>query len=306
MTVQAKLFCTTGPLAGTSFNVNNEATIGNSPGNTIQLTPAIISGKHARIFYDTKRNTFFIEDLKSRNGTSVDGVRVRGKERLERLNVITFAGAFDFIFQVVSAEAQTKEKPFAPEAVPAAQQPEPSGRTVFDVEPGVLPGALADDPGKGGKKTVLGDGAAIPPMPPVLQDRGPDLPRNVTIPDDQDVILPVIGPQPGSRRQEKPSASVFVLEVSTPQGRTESFTLQEGENVVGRESSCDICIRDASVSRKHAVIILKSGTVSVKDLGSKNHTYLSGERITVEVSLRSGTEIMFGLVRASLRIDPVV
>ena len=48
--MHAKLFCKTGEFAGQRFIVTNEATIGKSAGNTIEISDATISKEHARIY----------------------------------------------------------------------------------------------------------------------------------------------------------------------------------------------------------------------------------------------------------------
>lgn len=96
----AVLFCKTGLFSGTSYKIESEATVGKSDSNKIVLRSDIVSGNHAKITYDDAQKSYFLEDLGSSNGTMLDGIKVSGKERLERLHVITFAGKFDFIFQV--------------------------------------------------------------------------------------------------------------------------------------------------------------------------------------------------------------
>ncbi|GMO14776.1 MAG: FHA domain-containing protein [Termitinemataceae bacterium] len=52
---------------------------------------------------------------------------------------------------------------------------------------------------------------------------------------------------------------------------------------IGRSSSNDIVIKDATVSSQHAaLIILDSGEVRIKDLNSKNGTFVNGQRIFQE------------------------
>ncbi|MFQ5652182.1 MAG: FHA domain-containing protein [bacterium] len=108
----AKLFCKTGALAGTSHRFSTETTIGKSKNNKLSLTPETISGQHARIYWDEEDKRYYLEDLNSRNGTRLDGMRVRQKERLSRLHIITLARQHDFIFQVVDGELED-EKPGA-------------------------------------------------------------------------------------------------------------------------------------------------------------------------------------------------
>lgn len=127
---RARLFAKTGPAAGQSFKIEGEATIGRSADNQVTLPEGVVSSRHGRIFYEADQEAFFIEDLGSRNGTWVDGVRVREPERLDRLHVLSFAETYDFLFQVVEDEE-------APS--PAA------GHTMIDEIPEGLPAALVGD-----------------------------------------------------------------------------------------------------------------------------------------------------------------
>ena len=117
--MRAKLYCKTGLLAGAKYEFSQGASIGRSGANTIALEPPLISDEHARIFYDAKENAYFLEDMGSRNGTFLDGMRVTRREKLGALHVITLAQKFDFIFQVLAAKPAAAAMP-----QPAAARPE--------------------------------------------------------------------------------------------------------------------------------------------------------------------------------------
>lgn len=63
---------------------------------------------------------------------------------------------------------------------------------------------------------------------------------------------------------------------------------------LGKESDNDVVIKDDIVSRHHAVIIIDSGVVKLKDLNSKNGTYVNGNRITSDVVLKPGDVVKLG------------
>ena len=48
---------------------------------------------------------------------------------------------------------------------------------------------------------------------------------------------------------------------------------------VGREASCDVTLRDSKVSREHFRISKHKEGFTVEDLGSRNGTFLNGQRI---------------------------
>jgi uncharacterized protein DUF4388/FHA domain-containing protein len=74
-TTVAQLGIANGDLAGTVLLLTDaEYTLGRQSDNTIQITDLGISGHHARIFRGPEG--YIIEDLKSRNGTWLNGTRV--------------------------------------------------------------------------------------------------------------------------------------------------------------------------------------------------------------------------------------
>ena len=54
---------------------------------------------------------------------------------------------------------------------------------------------------------------------------------------------------------------------------------------------------DDTVSRLHAVLENLGFAWSIRDMGSRNGTYLNGEKITAERVLRSGDEVRVGKSR---------
>jgi len=72
------------------------------------------------------------------------------------------------------------------------------------------------------------------------------------------------------------------------------FTLGPGEHVVGRSSDCDVRIDDASLSRRHAVITVDGNRVTIRDEGSKNGTYVDGEKVTGERAISPENRLRFG------------
>jgi len=73
-------------------------------------------------------------------------------------------------------------------------------------------------------------------------------------------------------------------------GRRE-FELLDGENLVGRDADVRIRLNAPGISRHHARISVSGGRVTIEDLGSKNGTYVQGERVQGPRELRDGDEI---------------
>ena len=70
---------------------------------------------------------------------------------------------------------------------------------------------------------------------------------------------------------------------------------------IGSSADSDLVVDDGSVSRAHALFEQLGGAWFVEDLGSRNGTYLNGQRITGRRVVRPGDEIRLGVVRVVLR-----
>src|ERR1700733_963893 len=72
-----------------------------------------------------------------------------------------------------------------------------------------------------------------------------------------------------------------------------SIPLSEDEVSLGREPSNRISLLDAAVSRRHCLITRAAGQFKIKDLNSRNSTFVNGVPVT-ERKLASGDEIKIG------------
>ena len=80
--------------------------------------------------------------------------------------------------------------------------------------------------------------------------------------------------------------------------------LHRGENVIGRAIDAEVWIDSESVSRRHAIIRVENGRAALEDLGSKNGTWLRGERVRDLAPLSDGDEIRVGSVKLVFRSSP--
>lgn len=78
--------------------------------------------------------------------------------------------------------------------------------------------------------------------------------------------------------------------------------LEEGENLIGRDSDTTVWIDHTSVSRHHARIFVTGERVTLEDLESKNGTYVRGERIERAISLADGDTIEIGRISMTFRV----
>ena len=87
------------------------------------------------------------------------------------------------------------------------------------------------------------------------------------------------------------------LEIRKPSGR-ELIALSGQRVTVGKASTNNVSLEhDSTVSRLHAVLENLGFAWSVRDVGSRNGTYLNGEKISAERVLRSGDELRVGKSR---------
>ena len=97
-------------------------------------------------------------------------------------------------------------------------------------------------------------------------------------------------------------ATLILLQDETP---VSEFALEAGPPlIIGRSSDATLQVRDAKLSRHHCDLRITPEGCFVRDLGSKNGTFVNGARI-VEARLRDGDRIQIGLTRFLFRDEPV-
>jgi DNA-binding winged helix-turn-helix (wHTH) protein len=78
--------------------------------------------------------------------------------------------------------------------------------------------------------------------------------------------------------------------------------LIEGENIVGRDAGVQVRLDNPAVSRRHARIVVSGSGALLEDLGSKNGTFLDGQRLAATpVPLHDGSQLAFGTILATYR-----
>ena len=85
-----------------------------------------------------------------------------------------------------------------------------------------------------------------------------------------------------------------------PCGGGDSIPLLHEKLLIGRRSSCDICLAKTNVSSHHCELELQKGYWRVRDLGSTNGIKVNGER-TLESVLMPGDELQ--VAKSRFRIE---
>jgi pSer/pThr/pTyr-binding forkhead associated (FHA) protein len=70
--------------------------------------------------------------------------------------------------------------------------------------------------------------------------------------------------------------------------------LKKDKFLIGRAKECALRAGSEAISRRHCAIVRSTGRVTVRDLGSRNGTFVNDERIDKEVPLSVGDELRVG------------
>ncbi|NTW11996.1 MAG: FHA domain-containing protein [Anaerolineales bacterium] len=89
-------------------------------------------------------------------------------------------------------------------------------------------------------------------------------------------------------------ASQFQLIMRTGPTPGAAFILEGDQLNIGRDSTNEITINDAEVSRRHARLTFQGGKYVLEDLGSTNGTFVNGQRLAGPRVLKAGEVVSFG------------
>lgn len=78
------------------------------------------------------------------------------------------------------------------------------------------------------------------------------------------------------------------------------------ECLIGRGDDCHLRTQSDAVSRRHCVIRTTENDVTVKDLGSRNGTFVNGEQVTQEAVLLDGDHLRVGPLEFQVIVEQTV
>jgi len=202
----------------------DEINIGRHDHNIIQLKGRGVSRHHAKIVSDGENH--FVIDLKSGNGTYLNGIRLAPNEKnLLRPGDLITIDTFDLRFHEDEGEpALTIEE-------------EVTGSDMLEVK----------------------------------------LLKKVLTALDKEMV---------------PSLEVLN---GVAEGKKLYLTDEMSEFMIGRDPECDFPINEYAISRHHAKILKRWGGIAIRDLESKNGTFLNNRRV-VEEYLHDGDRIALGTI----------
>lgn len=94
------------------------------------------------------------------------------------------------------------------------------------------------------------------------------------------------------------------MEIKGGKDRTDIAALLEtkSEIIIGRSKECDIMLPQLNITRQHALIAkMADGSYVIRDLGSKNGTFVNGKRIEEATSIGEHDDILIGAYKFRLR-----
>jgi pSer/pThr/pTyr-binding forkhead associated (FHA) protein len=101
----------------------------------------------------------------------------------------------------------------------------------------------------------------------------------------------------------------MLYRISADGSRTERWELGATPLLVGRSGQAQVSIKDEGLSRQHFVILRDGDDYLIKDLNSRNGTWLEGRRVSAE-KLRHNDRILAGqtefLFADSAVVSPIV
>jgi nitrite reductase (NADH) large subunit len=299
---------------GVRISLKSLMRIGRLPENDLALDDLGVSGHHAQIHW--QGSAFVLEDLGSRNGTFLDGARMRTPSPLADGALIQI-GATQLRFLITSAEKSSLASTGLPEApaMPIARPSDPTWGTLQVGERRIALQMSNLNIGRDAQTDIPLDDPTVSYIHAqiVLQGTDPyvrDLGSSngtyvndglITVPhliQDGDVLklggtslifragpvsdIVVRGSISSSLHEDRGSMAVqgatsLIARAGTMLGL--SFVLNESPTTIGRDPASHIVLHDPSASWQHASFNRDDTQWFVKDMGSSNGTWLNNERL---------------------------
>jgi pSer/pThr/pTyr-binding forkhead associated (FHA) protein len=79
--------------------------------------------------------------------------------------------------------------------------------------------------------------------------------------------------------------------------------LHSEETIIGRRHDCDLRILSSQISRRHCLLSIHDGYLSVEDLDSVNGTFVNGKRIVGKEVLQPGDHLEVGPLRFTVEYE---
>lgn len=95
--------------------------------------------------------------------------------------------------------------------------------------------------------------------------------------------------------------AVVHVVVEHPHEPPRLVAISDSTVMIGRDPDCGIVIEDDQVSRQHALLLVDGDRVAVRDLGSRNGTFVNGAAIVGDVTVSDDDLLAIGRARLAVR-----
>ncbi|MFC1851895.1 FHA domain-containing protein [candidate division CSSED10-310 bacterium] len=265
-----KLVLLSGTKVAAKFPITGEKTIlGREDKNDIVLEGSSVSRLHSQVLLEGE--DFYIEDLGSRNGTLVNGIRIT-KELLKDGDEIAI-GEYTFLFEEdVQTESKDETLVSSLAEVEVEQKPPPVESERFE--------------------STDAEFVESESQQPKITERPHE--DDVTLVEDVETFT----------ETEKTPAKLVILK----NNKMENEHIIDTDIVtIGRDTENILQLEAESISRFHAQIVKEGRKYKLIDLESQSGTYLRGQQIN-QSTLRNGDEITIGdfaLIFRDIKAVPV-
>ncbi|HEU4993423.1 MAG TPA: FHA domain-containing protein [Gemmatimonadaceae bacterium] len=272
-----------------------DATIGRDPACGFFVegpNSRVVSARHARIFFQD--DAWWIEDT-SRNGTILDDERLlRGQRHALRVGQLIGLGESGPRYKVVLLEsrqvAQTIiERPESPASAPASSAPAPGNTAPRGAPP---------------REAAPKEGTESPAAPASGPTQAMVDARTAAIRYSEAIRA---GLSVDERTEPTETSTDWLIHVVLRAVHTNQLYEVQARTVkLGRAPECNVQIppdHGASVSREHAEIAIHDGGVMLRDIGSRNGTFINGQRIDAAHPAAKSDRITLGSGGPTYAID---
>ncbi len=132
-------------------------------------------------------------------------------------------------------------------------------------------------------------------------------------------LTPEAAPAEPQPAPEAAAAAAFKAKFVVVRGgrKNQEFQLEDGNNLVGRwdpdtgsfpEVDLDADDPEAKISRKHALVRIEEGKITIEDIGSLNGTYVNRQprlQPGSPVEIKTGDEVIVGKTFLKLVVEPI-
>ncbi|MDB6154511.1 MAG: pknB 22 [Chthoniobacteraceae bacterium] len=114
---------------------------------------------------------------------------------------------------------------------------------------------------------------------------------------------PPILPVPAASPEVAPDAIRAQIVVYCNQKLISRYSIENGEYIIGRDSSCHIVVDADQVSRHHARLTLSGFELILEDLESSNGVFIDGVQVQIPTRVRADQEVQIGGARLRIGLE---